>query len=497
MAADGTPIREIAWRDLFPWVIIGRSFRVAMDPRKVLVCSAGLILMWAGWWFAYQMFKGSESVQTLANHQVAVPGWNQSLPAGTNEQPTTWLDQWVSLWYETWWSLSSPFVHIFRADVTVTQLAFLLICGLWGLAVWSLFGGTVSRMAAAELTCEESMSTREAFSHALKHWLSYFSGPVFPLLGVVGILIPMIVLGLLMNFGFGTLLAGILWPLQLLAALLAAILLVGLLVSWPLMWPTVAVEGGDAFESLSRAYGYSMQRPVQYAFYAIVGGVIGLISWTLVRLFAAIVVSLAAWGASWGSGGDDMANILATGPDALKQMATQFGAYPEADTAEEVTGLSYAGAMVLSFWVWLVYIAATAYGFAYLWSASTAIYLVLRRDVDGAEFDEFFRDNDDDEYGLPDLTEGPRLADEPGPSPKDESSESEPATETSDEKAEGESEADKEEQDAEQDDEKAEDESDTEKSEGDSSESDETDEENKSDEEKSDEEAGSEDEKKD
>jgi hypothetical protein len=49
----------------------------------------------------------------------------------------------------------------------------------------------------------------------------------------------------------------------------------------------------------------------------------------------------------------------------------------------------------------------TAFGFSFFWTASTAIYLVLRKDVDRAEFDLIDMDSTLPAKPLPKLAESP------------------------------------------------------------------------------------------
>ena len=81
-----------------------------------------------------------------------------------------------------------------------------------------------------------------------------------------------------------------------------ALLLLGLIFGWPLMWATISTEGTDSFDALSRTYAYVFQRPLRYLFYAVVAALLGWLGWLLVENFAAAVVWLALWAASWGSG---------------------------------------------------------------------------------------------------------------------------------------------------------------------------------------------------
>lgn len=49
MADDRGVIREVAWRDIFPWLIIFRTFRLAKSMPLLFVATLGVVLAPAGW----------------------------------------------------------------------------------------------------------------------------------------------------------------------------------------------------------------------------------------------------------------------------------------------------------------------------------------------------------------------------------------------------------------------------------------------------------------
>ena len=61
-------------------------------------------------------------------------------------------------------------------------------------------------------------------------------------------------------------------------------------------------EGSDSFDALSRSYAYTFQRPLHYLFYAAVAGLFGWLERILVQNFAAAVISMTNWAASWAAG---------------------------------------------------------------------------------------------------------------------------------------------------------------------------------------------------
>ena len=163
-----------------------------------------------------------------------------------------------------------------------------------------------------------------------------------------------------------------------------AVLFLGTLFGWPLMWAVISVEGTDSFDALSRTYAYVFQRPLRYLFYIVVAAVIGWLGWILVRNFAAGVVWLGYWAAGWGCG---------ERPDQV---------HPPAG-GDELSSVGRFGAGMIRFWAGCVKLLAVGYVFSYFWTASTAVYFLLRHNVDATEMDEVFLDADatEQESSLP------------------------------------------------------------------------------------------------
>ena len=168
--------------------------------------------------------------------------------------------------------LAAPFFGMFNPQIAVGEFFFLLVCGLWELAIWAFFGGAITRLAAVALAREESLSWGYLTSYARDKWPSYFGAPLFPFCGVALAAVPLALFGLLLRTDVGLVIAGALWFLPLLGGLFMAVLLVGLFFGFPLMWATISAEGTDAFDALSRSYAYTYQRPLLYTLYALAAG---------------------------------------------------------------------------------------------------------------------------------------------------------------------------------------------------------------------------------
>ena len=65
MADDRGTLRQIAWLDLFPWLSLARSVRVAAAPRLIFLAAMGLVATQLGWHFIGWTFSGSpEEIKT-------------------------------------------------------------------------------------------------------------------------------------------------------------------------------------------------------------------------------------------------------------------------------------------------------------------------------------------------------------------------------------------------------------------------------------------------
>ncbi|MBI2479916.1 MAG: hypothetical protein HYV60_15180 [Planctomycetia bacterium] len=176
--------------------------------------------------------------------------------------------------------------------------------------------------------------------------------------------------------------AGVVWPLALIGGLIMAILVLGLAAGWPLMWPTISSEEhGDAFEAFSRSFSYVFQRPLQYIAYLLLAALIGGLGWILVSHVSEAVIELTYYGTSWGATNERVELV-------------PFGEY---------TGSLGVGVGLIRFFDGFVRTIAMAFNFSYFFCVLTAIYLVLRRDVDKTDFDEVFVEDEKVRYSLPSL----------------------------------------------------------------------------------------------
>ncbi len=431
MADDRGPVREIAWVEVFPWLSLLRAIRVALDIRKLLVAAVGLLLMAAGWWALAGVFSGSNDEWLLDHREQyrAWPwewsgegGWLMTLPLRRAAADHGLAENWLTRnpVFEAWETLSRPLRELFRWDLTRTSFAFVLLAALWTVLVWTACGGIITRLAAVELSQDERCGLGAAARHVRARWTSYAWAPLLPVVIALVVGLLWFLPGLVVRYDAGLVVGGIGWGLVLLAGLFLAALAVGLALGWPLMWATVSVEGTDAFDAISRSYSYVFQRPLHYAFYALVATILGVLGWLFVAVFAAAVVHLAAWTVSWGGGSARMRDVMAEvttetrshGEEVVKIRTEPWWAVLQANRLAEdasddpqsgLSSLGRFGVELIGWWIRLVKLVAMGFTYSFFWTTATAVYLLLRYDADSTETDELFVEEGEERYGLPPL----------------------------------------------------------------------------------------------
>ena len=397
---EGVALRAIRWSEICPWLSIVKCIRLAVGFRLLILGGLAAFLTLLGWWTIASVFShdgvANASWTKVFAERSAWGVIDESVP----NKPFSFDSYFIRYWaggldigdkgpmIRVWGLLIEPVWRFLRLpldqSLTPGDFCSLLLTAIWSLAVWAFFGAAISRVAAVQLASGEQVGWAAAMRWAGAKWAAYLAAPVLPMVAVGLVVVPIWLLGLLMKANFFAFLAGLIWPLVLIGGFVMTVLLAGVLLGWPLMWATISVEGTDSFDALNRTYAYVFQRPLRYLFYIVVAAVIGWLGWIVVEEFAAAVIWLAAWAASWGAGGLRLESLMARTDD---------------------SSLAHAAAALIVFWNGWVKLLAIGYAFSYFAVASTAIYYLLRRDVDARETDEVFLDADGSEqkFGLPRL----------------------------------------------------------------------------------------------
>lgn len=158
---------------------------------------------------------------------------------------------------------------------------------LMGLLIVARCCGPITRLAALEYARDDVPSLREAERYYGRKWLAYWFAPLTPVIGVIVLMLPALLGGLvalLVPFVGGWILLFaniIIIP----CTVLAAVAALATVATFGLMFPCISVEGQDAFDGWNRAFVYlkdSIGRFVGYAALAAVLGVASLaVAWVV------------------------------------------------------------------------------------------------------------------------------------------------------------------------------------------------------------------------
>lgn len=401
-----------------PWGRIARAAGLAFDARKVILAALGLLIFAignAGLNFAFQIFTHSTSPVLEGNtldgdvHGVfqwvdprigpafaghnGVPYANIIRMIGPEEQFRDWLWSRPRGLVEPAVALMRPFFALFATGPGSGGWGFpqAFLASIWAAVVWGLIGGAISRVAAVEAGTGGRIGIATALRFSIRKAVGFVGSPLCPLIavGLFGALCGLFGLLYQIPGGVGATIAGVLAFLPLLAGLVMTLILAGLAAGWPLMIASVAVEGEDAFDALSRTYAYVFQRPARYAAFLAWAWLVGTLGLVVVSLFAKAVPHLTEWGLAFGA------------PDALLDDLFH-GQRPANDPA----------AATHRFWLGVIDLLARGWIYAFFWTAATQIYLLLRRDVDGTPTGEVYLPEHDADTFAPEP--GPAKPDAPG-----------------------------------------------------------------------------------
>jgi hypothetical protein len=488
MAEDQLGTRKDQLREPYLWTKIFGTFKVALDPKKLLLAAAGIVVMAVGWWLLSVIFYSVRSkpqkddYAAKAQYQEATrkyellertagPGgtlrvlpWfedrgpNQFMQIesmfraqGLEDSESSWTKQFLVL-VEPLYKFLAPVVLLFHPDAGVWNRIFFFLVILWTLATWALFGAAITRMAAVQFARNEKIGMTEAIRFTWSRYVSFFSAPLFPLVLVAVLTLFLIIFGffqVITVFVGDIFIAGLLWPLVILFGLIMAVVLVGL-VGWPLMYSTISSEGSDSFDALSRSYSYVYQAPWHYIWYGFLAVVYGAAVVFFVGLMGSLTVYLGKWAVSQAPLASSMNRepdylfigaptsfhwrdlLLEGGPavytrDDVKAAEARLARIDDAIAKEKLSpkkGLSQKeavrkenagirpgelrpdyvnrlrlwnriGAVMVAFWLYLIFLLVVGFAYSYFWSASAIIYLLMRRKVDDTELDEVHLEEED------------------------------------------------------------------------------------------------------
>jgi hypothetical protein len=445
MADEAQTIRSINWREVFPFTHLFRAFRIAVHPSKLLLALAALLLIYAGGrtldavWpkpyksppaeFAYARdpFGGSrddiaEMVRQLRtgtspeaaasrvgdNRGIFISFFEFEVAQVNNVTEAVLANRWFGdraipgVFHYIW-----AFLAIGPGILFANHPVYAVLFFAWFLLVWSLFGGAIARIAAVHVARDEKISVRQALRFSISKVLSFLFAPLIPLLIilVIGVIVSAVGWVLLHIPVVGPVIMGLVFFLALLAGFIMTLVALGTIGGFNLMFPTVAVEGSDSFDAISRSFSYVFARPWRMLFYTAVAIAYGALTYLFVRLFIYVLLSLTHFFVGWWLGGQPARHwngpASPADPPAVIWPAPTWDNltynvdYAHLETSEDIA------AAEISFWVYLTVGLLGAFAISFYFSANTIVYYLMRREVDATELDDVYVEETEDEFGEP------------------------------------------------------------------------------------------------
>jgi hypothetical protein len=273
---------------------------------------------------------------------------------------------------------------------------FFILFGIWFLLNWAVFGGAISRIAAVQFARDEKISVRHAMNFAVGKVLSFGSAPVIPVLIVTVIGLIVAVASLVGNVPFlGPIVVGALFFLSLLAGFVMTLVLLGTAGGFNLMYPTIAVEGSDSFDAISRSFSYVYARPWRMLFYTAAALVYGAATYIFVHYFLWVMLVLAHHFVSMGifTKADNTRDLLAV----MWPSPTDTGRLAYTVDFHTLSFAQKIGAFFIEIWVMLIVSFLGSFAISFYFSANTIIYFLMRRQVDSTEMDDVYLEQSEDD----------------------------------------------------------------------------------------------------
>lgn len=358
-------MRELSqdWRDLLqvPWI--------AFDLRKLLLCAACLVLQLVG-------------VELILYHTTRAAG----IAAGFAAEPEIWRGVHVFQLYR---------FREFVRDVWEMPGGKQVLAVMFGMAyawcfyVFAHFGGAVFRMTAVEIATRDRIPMAEARRFARQKFRAFFWTQGIVVLAIALFLGTNALGGLVGRIpAVGPTLVALFFWLAVGAGACAVLLALGLVLGGDLMLATVAVEGTDQFDAISRGFNYVFVRPWRYLAYRLVGIGSGAAAFAVVLALAALAYGVALWTVSLGMG-DDFGRYLSDPLQFVYYSCTRGEVPADLDRRLDLAGAKVSGGVLV--FVSLCYgFLVAGYGLSLFVGLATTTYYLLRRAIDGTDVTEVY-----------------------------------------------------------------------------------------------------------
>lgn len=340
------------------WPRLLRAFPLSIRPARVFIGTAAVLIIWGlgaliGW------ATTSGTTGTASKH---VP---RAILMDIADGITGVLSGIVHL--DTRAALSGLDLAITSTSVHSDRWVVVLLTAVVLVPVFLVGCCAVSRHAAVEIAHGADLPVRRALVFAVRRAGTLATAVLIPIVLAAVISLILKVAGwVLLSIPGVSLLGALLYPLAVAVGLAYVLLWVGWIAGQPLIAPAVSAENADAVDALQRAYSYVLGRPGRLLLYAavlVIQGAVALlvVTWLLDSAHAFASANTSAW-------------LTPERAGAVTSRATDA-----APTAR-----------VLGFWSWMVAVVVAGWGLSFYATASTILYLLIRRVSDEQDVSEIW-----------------------------------------------------------------------------------------------------------
>lgn len=383
-AAHRVRLEGVDFSTAFPTLRLFDSFRMALQPTKLLLALLMLILVYFGgrifefiwgpqtpdvgavYWIFEEVLRRELAAFSLLVSSAANLHLGLGTIASDRPQGVVGALYLMIVVAPSWlWKTHPWFFVVMVIDAAVIKL---------------VLGGAIARLATVQACLGRNASLGETarFTWSMAFWL--IVAPLIPLFvaGVVWLVLA-VGGGVLFNVPGLNVVGGVVFGVMLFAGLVGACLLLFTALGAGLLPSALAVEGTDAFDAVSRIFAFLLYRPMRFFFLTAVMLVYGALTYILVGL----VVFLAMWftRAAAGVWSSELHQYMP---------APELSEFPNGADVSELGATGKATAWLVGAWTKLLFGVSVAYATSYFFTAQTWVYLLLRKAVDESAFDECY-----------------------------------------------------------------------------------------------------------
>jgi len=385
---------------LFPKIF--QTFRMAIQPTKlIIVFSALAVICLSGWIMDFsETVVGRGDRSTELDIYITNPGEIQQFIKDNKEFMDERRGVFSTLWRFAATKFQGAVDSVFAFDIRgiVRNIADCFKAAVWALrhhfiyciiffvinlAVISIAGGGLCRIAALQFAQGEKPGLTEALRFSIKRFTSFFTAPLVPVGIIIFIGLFIFLLGLIGNIPrAGELIIGIFMLLALIAGALIAVVLIGTVAGFNLMLPSVAYDGSDCFDAISRSFSYVYAKPWRMGFYTAIAAVYGAICYTFIRFFAFLLLWVTHWSLQLGVWGNDKLVAIWSEPHFRDLLVPpDWGALNWSQSI---------GAFLIYLCSLAVVGLVASFIISFYFSANTIIYALMRNKVDNTALEDIY-----------------------------------------------------------------------------------------------------------